>query len=96
MIRLALLVLAGFGVFLLAKGNADNTVIIHFLTFSTPPLAVHWLLFYTFLGGAVAFALFSLPERIKTWNELRKHERSLRKMGKNLSNVISSAASVPK
>ena len=93
MIRVvALLVMAAL-FYLLNKANDGNMVTIKWVNDATNPMPLSWVLLYTFLAGGLCYAVFTLPERIKTWRALRQHRRSLKKMGKSLGNVISNAKS---
>jgi uncharacterized integral membrane protein len=88
MIR-AVLVLILLGLlFVLHRENAATVITVTFLGRPSPPIALFWALIYAFLAGALAYALFTLPERFATWRDLRRHRRSLKKMGKNLGAVI--------
>jgi len=96
MIRIVCLLVLGVLFYMLHKENAANLVTINWISGPLKPMPVSWVLFYAFLAGAVGYALFSLPERFKTWRALRQHRRSLKKMGRSLGNVISNARSQPK
>lgn len=91
MIRAFLLVALLAAAFVFYRANGATFVQVAFMGRQTPPLPLFWLLVYSFLMGALAYAAFTLPERFSTWRELRRHRRSLKKMGKNLGAVISSA-----
>ena len=93
MIRLVMLVILGVVFYLLYKANAENLISVHWVDRSSQPIPLAFLLLYTFLAGALGYALFTLPERLKTWNALRQHKKSLKKMGKSLNTVISNAKS---
>ncbi len=93
MIRLVALIIMGVVFYLLYRANADNLVSVHWVDRSSRPVPLAFLLLYTFLAGAMGYALFTLPERFKSWRTLRKNKRSLRKMGRSLNNVISNAKS---
>ncbi|MFQ5508948.1 MAG: hypothetical protein ACE5FN_06395 [Leptospirillia bacterium] len=88
MIRVVIVIIAALLFFMFHRANDGTTVVITYFGRVSPPLAIEWLLLYAFLSGAVAYALFTLPERIRTWMQLYKNKKSLRKMGKNLTNVI--------
>ncbi|MBI5136654.1 MAG: LapA family protein [Nitrospirae bacterium] len=91
MIRLVLLLLACILAFLLYRANEGNLVTVQWLTGPMRPLPLFHVLLYTFLGGALAHFLFILPERIRTWRDLRAHRRALKKMGKSLGDIIDRA-----
>jgi len=96
MIRIVCLLVLGVLFFLLHKENAGNLVTINWINGPLKPMPLTWVLLYTLLAGALGYALFTLPERFKTWRALRQHRRSLKKMGKSLGNVISNARSQSK
>jgi len=87
-IRAVILVLALGLLFVLHRENAGTVVVISFLGKPTQPLSLFWVLTYAFLAGALGYALLTLPERFATWRDLRRHRKSLKKMGKNLGAVI--------
>jgi uncharacterized integral membrane protein len=87
-IRAFLLVALLAALFVFYRANGATFVQVAFMGRQSPPLPLFWLLIYAFLMGALAYALFTLPERFATWRELRRHKRSLKKMGKNLGAVI--------
>jgi len=91
MIRVVLLLILGVAFFILYRANIQTAVTIQWLDHTTLPIPIPWLLLYTFLAGALGYALFTFPERFKTWKMLRKNKKSLRKMGKSLTNVINSS-----
>ncbi len=93
MIRLLMVVIFAALFYLLHRANAENMVTVHWVDRSSKPVPLAYLLLYTFLAGAIGYALFTLPERVKTWKALRKNKRSLKKMGRSLGNVISNAKS---
>jgi uncharacterized integral membrane protein len=93
MIRAIILLVMGVMFYLLHKGNDGNLVTITWINETSNPMPLSWVLLYTFLAGALFYALFTLPERFKTWRALRQHRRSLKKMGKSLGNVINNAKS---
>lgn len=91
MIRAFLLVALLAALYVFYRANGATFVQVAFMGRQSQPLPLFWVLVYTFLMGALAYALFTLPERFSTWRELRRHKRSLKKMGKNLGAVINSA-----
>lgn len=91
MIRLALLLIMGVMFYLFARTNTENMVVVAFLDSASLPIAVHWLVLYSFIAGGVSYALFTLPEQFTTWITLYKHRKRVKKMGKNMSAVISAA-----
>jgi hypothetical protein len=91
MIRAFLLVAAVAALYVFYLANRLTFVPVTFAGKTSPPLPLFWLLLWTLLVGALAYALFTLPERFRTWRELRHHKKSLRKMGKNLGAVIRGA-----
>lgn len=91
MIRAFLLVALLAALYVFHRANADAFVQLSFMGRQSPPVPLFWVLVYAFLMGALAYALFTLPERFSTWRELRRHKRSLKKMGKNLGAVINGA-----
>jgi len=90
-IRAFLVVAAVAALYVLYVANRATFVQLTFAGKTSYPMPLFWLLLWTFLVGALAHALFILPERFRTWRALRHHKKSLRKMGKNLGAVISSA-----
>jgi uncharacterized integral membrane protein len=88
MIRAFLLVIFIAVLYVFYRANGLTFVSLTFMGKTSPPLPLFWVLLYTFLTGALAYALFTLPERFSTWMELRRHKKSLKKMGKNLGAVI--------
>lgn len=90
MIRAVLLLILLGLLFVLHHENAGTVVVLSILGHPTRPLAVFWLLTYAFLAGALAYAVMTLPERFATWRELRRHRKSLKKVGKDLGAVIDS------
>lgn len=91
MIRLALLLIMAAMFYLFARDNTENMVVVAFLDSASLPIAVHWLLLYAFIAGGVCYALFTLPEQFQTWRTLYKHRKRVKKMGKNMSAVITAA-----
>lgn len=91
MIRAFLLVAFVAALYVFYRANGLTFVSLTFMGRSSHPLPLFWVLLGTFLTGALAYALFTLPERFSTWRELRRHKKSLKKMGKNLGAVIESA-----
>ena len=91
MIRTFLLVAFAVALYVFHRANAFTFVTLTFMGQTTRPLPLFWVLVYTFLVGALAYALFTLPERLSTWLQLRRHKKSLKKMGKNLGAVIDGA-----
>ena len=91
MIRVFLLVAFAAALYVFYRANAFTFVTLTFMGKTSQPLALFWVLVYTFLLGALAYALFTLPERLSTWLQLRRHKKSLKKMGKNLGAVIDGA-----
>jgi len=91
MIRAFLLVAFAAVLYVFHRANAFTFVTLTFMGRTTEPLPLFWVLLYAFLTGALAYALFTLPERLSTWLELRRHKKSLKKMGKHLGAVIDGA-----
>jgi|GEM_PF-2157727 uncharacterized integral membrane protein len=91
MIRAFILVAAVAALYVFFRANEAAFVQLAFAGKASPPLPLFWVLLFAFLAGALAYALFTLPERMSTWLELRRHKKSLKKMGKNLGAVIHQA-----
>lgn len=93
MIRVLFLVVASVLTFLLYRANEGNMVALKWVGGTSAEVSLFILLVYAFVAGALGHFLFILPERVRTWRDLRAHRRSLKKMGKSLGNVIAKAKS---
>ena len=91
MIRAFILLAFAAALYVFHRANAATYIQLHYMGHDTHPLPLFWVLLTAFLTGSLAYALFTLPERLSTWLELRRHKKSLRKMGKNLGAVIDGA-----